>query len=75
MTKRKRRPGQVAGQGITAGEALIARNLAKDLVIRAYFARRQREGLRGRIRSLFSKNKPVAPVVDMFEHLEKKTRN
>ena len=76
MAKRKKRPGQTAGQSITAGEALVARDLAKDIVIRAYFARRQkeREGLRGKIRSLFSRRKSAAPLVDMFEHLEKKNK-
>lgn len=49
-----------------------AKNLAKDLVIRAYFARRQKErdGLRGKIKSLFSRRqKTKAPVIDMLDHV------
>lgn len=51
---------------------LAARNLAKDLVIRAYFARREKErgGLKGKIRSLFSKKKR-APIIDIFSHVER----
>jgi hypothetical protein len=61
---------------LTDGHMLAARDLAKDLVIRAYFARRQkeREGIGGRVRSFFSGRRDTAPVVDIFDHVERKVR-
>ena len=60
---------------VSDSSILSVKNLAKDLVVRAYFARRERErtGLRGKIKSLFSKKqKSSAHVIDIFDHIEGK---
>jgi hypothetical protein len=71
MPAKKRKPRAP----FTDDHMLAAKNLAKDLVIRAYFARREKErdGLKGKIKSLFSKRqKPKARVIDIFDHIEGK---